>query len=376
MSLPSYQINVISNATGAVVTVLDMLSIYDLQYSRKLNDVGTLVAVLPSNADNYALFDWDTFIELYRTSPITGNLALEETYLVRSKHRFREGNEERLVIGAMSLNHLLMRRIINPADDPDAVDGYSVKAGAGDIVIADYVLEQAGASASLARQIPNLTITPANGAGTAVNISARYNNLFNKVQDIAFQSGVDFIIQRTSGLNLLFTVAKFGHDYTMSSNYPFAPWVGLNPARGNMQAPSLNIDRGNENNYVYTLGQGQGSQRRVYEAASSSVVLSPYNRCEFAKDARNVAQTNTDGLASSAFQALADERVPVEFEFTPTGIEPGAIYRLNWDLGDTVTAIWEDFNRDLRMLGVEIHLANGDEEINVTVGDQYSADAS
>jgi hypothetical protein len=45
-------------------------------------------------------------------------------------------------------------------------------------------------------------------------------------------------------------------------------------------------------------------------------------------------------------------------------------------LGDTVTAIWEDFNRDLSMIGVEIHLQGGDEEISVTVGDQYSADAS
>jgi hypothetical protein len=376
MGLPSYQISVISNTTGAVVKVLDMLSIYELQYSRKLNDVGTFVAVLPSTAEFYALFDWDTLIDLYRTSPVTGLLIREETYLVRSKHRFREGNEERLVIGGMSLNHLLMRRVINPADDPASVDGYSVKSGPGDVVIASYVSQQAGPSASAPRQTPGLAIIPADGAGSAVNITARYNNLFNKVQDIAFQSGVDFIIERTSGLNLAFKTAIFGNDYTKSSNYPFTPWVGINPARGNMQSPSLNIDRGNENNYVYALGQGQGEQRRVYEAASSGAVLSPYNRCEFAKDARNVEQTNTDGLASAAFQALQDERVPVEFSFTPTGIEPGAIYRQNWDIGDRITAIWEDFIRDLRMISVEIHLQGGDEEISVTVGDQYSEESS
>lgn len=376
MSLPSYQITVLSNTTGATLAVVDMIEIYELQYSRKLNDVGTFVAVLPSTAANYALFDWDTIIELYRTSPTTGQLMREETYLLRSKHRYREGNEERLVIGGMSLNHLLMRRIINPADDPAAVDGYSVKSGAGDIVIASYVNQQAGPSASAARQIPGLTVTPADGAGTAVNITARYENLFNKIQDIAWQSGVDFIIERASGLNFVFRTAIFGTDYTRSNNYPFTPWVGLNPARGNMQSPSLNIDRGNENNYVYALGQGQGEQRRVYEATGSSTVLSPFNRCEFAKDARNVDILNTDGLASAAFQALQDERVEVEFSFTPTGIEPGAIYRQNWDIGDRITAIWEDFSRDLRMTEVEIHLQGGDEEISVTVGDSYAADVA
>lgn len=374
--LPSYQISVISCTTGETLKIIDPLSFYSLQYSRKLNDVGVCVLVMPSSVDNYALFGWDNFIEIYRTSPVTGLLIREATYFTRSKHRFREGNEERLVVGGVSLEHLMMRRVINPAADPASTDGYSRKAAAADVVMAAYVNEQGGSLASAARQFPDFTVDPVSGTGANVDENARYDNLFNKLAKIARDSGMDFKIERQTGTTLLMTIARIGADRTQSTNYPYAGWVGLNPARGNMSSPSLQIDRTEERNYVYTLGQGQAQERRVYEAGTSYTSLSPYNRCEFSKDARNVSQTDDAALQQAALAALSEEQVVTEFEFTPTGIEAGSIYRLNWDIGDNITAIWEDFTQNLRVTGVEINLSDQDETISVTVGNQYDAGAS
>lgn len=372
MSLPTYQLNVLSVSTGQVVKVFDMASIYTLQYSRRLNDVGTLVAVLPSSLANYNLFDWDNFIEVYRTHPVTGDPVREETYLTRSKHRFREGSEERLVIGGVSLNQLLMRRIINPDDDPAAVDGYSTKSGPADTVMREYVLEQAGLSASAARQIAGLSVGLVNAIGTPTAKSYRYQNLFNCLQELAYEAGIDFYIERGALNALNMTIGTIGGDKTKVANSPFTPWVGLNPDRSNLLDPSLKMDRTEEENYVYALGQGQGEQRLVYESNSTAINLSPLNRCEFVKDARNIDKVDTDGLISAAITALNERRIVTEFTFSASTADAGSIYRQNWDIGDKVTATWDDVTEDVRITGVTIALNESNEQIDVTVGDQYN----
>src|SRR5688572_10089559 len=161
MPLSSYQVNVLDRITGAPLIVLDPTAFYTMRYNRELNGVGKLVITLPATDMLVELFDTrnylDNFIEVFRTDPANGELALEEVYMLRLNHLFREGNEERLVIGALSLNHLLMRRIVDPEDDPLSVDGYSSKEGPADSVMREYVIEQCGTSASVDRRYPNFT---------------------------------------------------------------------------------------------------------------------------------------------------------------------------------------------------------------------------
>lgn len=363
MPLPDYQLTVRDPFTGAVRTVLDGSAFDDCRYSRALNDIGIFSMTLPSDPDWPAIFTQDALIEIERTSPVTGFLQVEETYLCRLTHRFREGDQERFVVGGLSLNHLLARRVVDPADDPLAAGGYSTKAGPADDILVSYANEQCGPSASAVRSYPNFTVAVSNSVGTPAGRRLRYENLLEVFQDVANQSNVDFLTTRISSNILRLTVAPIGTDKSRSRNYPGSPFVELNPTRGNLSDPSLLSDQKKQQNYVYALGQGPGDQRIVYKLEGEDNHLTPFNRIEFTADVRMAERGDTTTLRTGARAALYEKQGIKEFTFKPTGTEPGNIYRQDWDVGDVVTIVWDDEFLDLRVRGVEISLDSGGETI-------------
>lgn len=363
MPLPIYQISLINPTTGEVNAIFDGPSFYDVKYSRALNDIGAFAMTLPADPDTIALFTLDSLIEVARTSPATGSLQVEETYLTRLTHRFREGNEERFIVGGLSLNHLLARRLVDPDDDPTAAGGYSTKAGPADDVLYAYAREQCGDLASAIRQYPNFSVGSVGSVGLSVGRRLRYENLLEVFQDIANQGGVDFLISRITGNTLRLTIAPIGTDKSKSRNYPFAPFVQLDPARGNLSDPSLLFDRREEQNFVYALGQGPGEQRISLKYSGLGIGDSPYNRVEFTSDVRSAERGDSTTLATGARGALFEKQAHKEFTFKPAGIDPGAIYRLDYDVGDILTAAWGNDSIDLRVRGVEITLSESGEEL-------------
>lgn len=363
MSLPTYQLTVRSPDDGSVRIVLDGQSFDDCKYSRALNDVGIFAMTLPSDIRWKDIFTLDALIDVERTSPLTGFLQVEETYLVRLTHRYREGDQERFIVGGMSLNHLLGRRIVDPADDPLAAGGYSTKAGPADDVITDYVDEQCGASASALRQFPNFTVASSTSIGSLAGRRLRYENLLEVCQDVANQSNIDFQVYRLTSNVLRFVALPIGTDYTRSRNYPLAPFVELNPVRGNLSDPSLLFDRKKEQNYVYALGQGPGENRILLKLQGEGTLDSPFNRIEFTTDVRSAERGDSQTITTGARSALYDKQAQKEFTFKPTGTEPGNTYRIDWDVGDSVTAVWDDEVIDLRVREVEITIDSSGETI-------------
>lgn len=361
--LPDYQLIVRSPEDGAVRIVLDGSAFDDCKFSRVLNGVGVFAATFPSDPDWSSIFTLDALIDIERTSPLTGFLQTEETYLTRLTHRFREGNQERFVVGGLSLNHLLARRIVDPDDDPLAAGGYSTKAGPADDVLTDYADEQCGASASTARQFPNFTIAASTSVGSSVGRRLRYENLLEVFQDICNQTNVDFQIARLTDSLLRLTVIPIGQDRRRSRNYPGAPFVELNPIRGNLSDPSLLFDRKKEQNFVYALGQGPGESRIVSKQQGFGIFDSPYNRIEFSYDVRSAERGDSTTLVTGARAALYEKQAQQEFTFKPTGTEPGASYRLDYDIGDLLTVVWDDVEIELRVREVEITLDPGGETI-------------
>lgn len=364
--LPDYQFVAIDPATGAVKQIYDGVALYDAIYNRPLDDIGALSMTLPGdNADLDNIFSLDTMIEVLRTSPSTGHLQVEDTFLVRLTHRFREGNEARYVIGALSLNHLLKRRLIDPDDDPTAAGGYSTKAGLSDVVMRAYAREQIGDLASAVRQVPNFSVGGVLGIGSPVGKRARYDNLLSVMQELALQGNMDFIVRRITGNTLRLTIEPIGTDKTKTTNYPFTPFVMFNPARGNLENPSLLIDRKEEANVVYALGQGQGEFRITSIVQGYGVADSPYNRIEFSQDIRLAERGEPQQLLTGALNALKENQIKQEFTFEVSGSAPGATYRLDFDIGDLVTAAWEDTSIDLRIRDVEISLSQSGEKMSI-----------
>lgn len=367
MSLPDYQLTVRSPIDGSVRTVLGGSAFDDCKYSRALNDVGIFAMTLPSDPDWTTIFTLDTLIDVERASPLTGLLQVEETYLTRLLHRFRDGDTEKFVVGGLSLNHLLARRLVDPMDDPLVAGGYSTKAGPADDVLIDYADEQCINPLDSNRAFPNLTVQPSASVGSSVGRRLRYENLLEVFQDVANQGGVDFLISRIVDNQLRLTVYPIGTDKTRTRNYPFAPFVELNPIRGNLGDPSLLLDRKKEQNYVYALAQGPGENRIVFELQGLGVNDSPFNRIEFTTDIRQAERGDSTTVATQARAALNDNQPIKEFTFAPSGVDAGSLYRVDWDIGDTLTCAWDDEVLDLRVRQVEITINSSGETITPTL---------
>ncbi|MEO8608916.1 MAG: hypothetical protein ABI690_13575 [Chloroflexota bacterium] len=365
MPLPDYQITVINPATGLTNWIYDGAALYDLRYNRALNDIGALALTLPSRTEMPSVFSLDSLVEVSRTSPLTGKLQVEDTYLTRLTHRFREGNEERFVVGALSLNHLLARRVIDPADDPLSAGGYSTKAGPADLVLRAYAREQIGDLASAGRSISTFNVGPVLTVGSGVGKRSRYENLFEVFQELAKQGGVDFVVSRIIGNTFRLTIQPMGGNLTRSVNYPFAPFVMFNPSRANLPNASLLYDRKKEANFCYALGQGQGDSRILTKLQGATLYDSILNRIEFAQDIRLAERGQTSQLLTGARDALREKQPQREFTFQPTGNQPGATYRLDFDLGDRVTAAWDTEEVNLRVTDVELGIDSGGETISI-----------
>jgi hypothetical protein len=370
--LPSYQIAVLDCLTGDVLQIFDSTAFYDLRYNRALNDVGALVLTLPFDSRLPEIFAKDNFIEVMRASPLTNSLQVEETYFCRLTHRFREGNDERFIAGGLSLNHLLARRIIDPDDDPLGAGGYSTKAGIADEVLRAFAREQMGDLASTIRQFPNFSIDLVPGTGVTVGMRARYDNLLKVFHDLAVQGETDFQISRLSANNLHLTIAPIGRDRTKTANYPYSSFTQFDPNRGNLSSPSLVLDSKKEQNLCYALGQGQGDTRIVAKVTGDSIADTPYNRIEFSEDVRKSDRDNSLYLFTAARKALRANQVDREFTFDPIPNTGGCVYHLDWDLGDHVTAAWDNMSVDIRITDVENQISTDGEQIHATLEALYN----
>jgi len=364
---PSYQVVIISPITGAIVALYDAQFPFDLRYSRLLNDAGIITLTLPYTAAVRAAFTLDCFIEVYRTNPLTGQLAKEDTYLARLFNRMRQGDLEQYIVTGVQLNDLIKRRVVNPADDPAAQGGYSVYAGAADTVMRNYAYYNLGPGASLLRQFPNLTIPTVNGTGNPVGYNLRYDNLYTAVfADATARGGIDFNIQRTTGANLELDIGVIGTDRRQSTNYPNTPYVGFDPKRGNLQDPNLLIDRKKEMTVVYELGSGQGTAQQSLILASSTVNDSPFNRIEFTDTAGNTAKGDTTTLLTAATASLKKNSGVSSFSYKLIEATPGNTYQQDWFLGDLVTVSYDEYVSNLRITGVEVFVSQAGQTVTPT----------
>lgn len=367
----TYQVTLYDTPSGDVLTILtlggDRTAITNLRYERVLNSIGVFQLTLPLTDPTAELFAvMDRLVEVTRF-PTPATPTCEETFLTRFVKRFIDEQDQGwLVIGGFNLNHLLARRVIYPEDDPLVAGGYSTKSGEATAVIAELVDEQAGPSASAARQTENLYSVQALGGGLTVGGRWRYENLFEVLREVADSGGVDFWVERTTAANFRFSSGVYGDDLTKTTNFPGAPFVVFSPEMGTMVEAALMDDRRDEATYLYLLGQGPEEDRDVYAASSSYIGDTAYNRIEVAEDARTVEDGDATQYLTQA-TSLLNERLPraeFSFELSPSAL---SAYRELWDLGDKVTVVFGDYEADYRVMAVEVELTADGERINPTV---------
>lgn len=369
----NYHVSVFDRSTGELLTILDTVAVYSLRYSRILNDVGKCVLEIPYTAANEALFTLDTFIEVYRTDPTNTTVMQKEgTYFARLFDRMEnEANEERFIIGGVSLEHLLWRRLIDYRDDPLGAGSYSTKAGPGDDVILEYIDEQCGATASATRQFPNFTVAASGSVGQSVGARKTFkDNLLKVCQELAEQGAVDFYLTRTDANNITASCGIVGSDKSKGTNYPDSPFVYLSPLRGNLGQPRLTYDRRKEGNYLYAQGEGGDENRTLSEFIATGTTDSPYNRIEFYLSKSSAEKDDPGQLQTAAIAKLEEKRAKIEFQFEPTATDPGNIYREDWDLGDILTVGWGMIERDVRVQEIDITVSSEGEVLNITLEEE------
>lgn len=374
MPLTDYQILLRSRVDGSIKTIFTPQQTYSVKYARKLNEVAATTIELPGDDTTQALFLLDDFIEIERRSPVTGNFEVEGTYFMRYLQRLLTDDQDRLVVGGRSLEHLFKRRIIDPDDDPGSIGGYTIISGPADALMHYLTLYNLGSSASAARQIPDLILNPVGGVGAVIGDKLRHQNLLETLQDFSSRGAVDFKITRTSGRDLEVDITHIGRDLTYATNFGLTPLILLQPEKGNLIDPSLTLDRIDEITMVYALGQGPGDRRIVARVGNTQVAASPYNRIETSEDFRNIDRSTGQNLLTAGEAFLIDEnRDMEEFDFKVDPQVPGTIYRQDWDIGDSVSVWWGEYKKDFRFVGIDVTLDDSGEEIEVDIREVTNA---
>lgn len=339
--------------TGNLLYQVDAAAVSAMRYGIELNAISKIALTVPYDAWLDDVIDVpDTLVEVSREQD--GAYYKEKCYLLRAFDMFYddETGVEQVVLGGMSLEHLLSRRHMRSSDDPIAAGGYITRAGEASEVLAQYAQYQIGSGASTERRIFELSITY---DGTGASSGGRYQDedtLFDVFDELSNRGNVDFEIMRQQSNKLLLKIGKIGEDKTVTSG---ATPVVFSRARGTLFKPRYNIDRSDETSVIVGILGGEVGNRTIFDTKNNEALADgDWNRVERPlvikreRDESALEALNKSQLELSKNQAVR------EFSFAIDAESSGSQYRRDFIVGDTITAIWRgDLREDLRVTGVE-----------------------
>lgn len=362
--MSNYNVVFRSIDTGEVLDIATAQDFIKLTYERVLNDVGEMVMTF--NGDKrfaQYLNELDTIVSIYRDN---GN-GLEEdaTFLLRYFNPELDGVNDIFVWQGYSLEHLLKRALVIPADDPVAADGYVTRAGDASIVMTRLVnYQRVTPQTNSSRALPDFGIAPfLTGFADAYIRVNEEDNLLKTLQDITDDVDIDFRVYRDTGRAFLFWAGTLGEDKTKNTNFPTSASVVFDIDLGNMIDPQLTIDRKTEITYGYLGGQGEGADRVFTEIASGRENDSPFNRIEKVYDVR--LEQTLDQILAEGRARLIQDRPARELNFTISPSNQNTRYKRDIDLGDTVTGVFRNVELDYRINKVTIELEGVEETIDI-----------
>jgi len=358
--------------TGRLVYIHTLTAVDQMAYTRRLNGVGAFMMSLPRALRQPVMLRKDALAQVYRSDPVTGQMREDGTYFLRSAEHV-PGTYDGLVIGGVSAEHLFKRRVYNPDDDPKVAGGFSTKSGPAVTVMREVVTEQMiSPAANPERAFPGIRLADI-GQDTSPDYPFRreigQQNVLDVLSDVAKATKLDFWlafdgIDTAGGYpKFVFHAGRRGTDRSKHS-HPAGPYVYLTPSSGNLVEPQLTLDSTEEANAVYVLGKGANGNRLVYrQERSAAVVESPFNRVERAVESSEA--DTLDELLAAASTALAEGEPQVTFSFVPLVTASGAIYQLDWRLGDVVTVGAYGYEMDARVTAVTVTLTGAGETVEV-----------
>jgi len=369
--IADYTVNIL-DSSGDTAALLDSKTLATLRFERKLNDVSVAQFTIPASHSAASLLSKHTWFEVFR-HPGTGVRQFEGTYMVVLLDKFVDDNGiERLIVSGFSLEFLLLQRVVDPRNDPLMAGGWSTKQDAIDSLMAELVYEQAGAGASAhgstpSQQVNYLTVVTPAGVGEIVPFRKAWDGLLSVLQELGSGDRMDFRIERDSGVSLKFYAEVMGADKTKTTNYPGNRFVYLTPKLGTITKPRLLQDWREEKTVVILLGKGAGNNREFFGSMASNVAETAYSYAAIVEDLRQVEDATE--YIEQAQSSLANHAAKKEFSFELT--HGAAYYHDLFDLGDVVTVAWDDYEKDMRVVGIKIDVSEGSEKIKPVLRGRY-----
>jgi hypothetical protein len=177
----------------------------------------------------------------------------------------------------------------------------------------------------------------------------------------------DFDVTRVAPVNWLFQTyyPRRGVDRTGAGT---AAPVIFALTHGNMSAPYSVFSRTDEVNSIIVLGQGDGVNRATTVRSDPLAMgASPWNMIEKTHDARDL--TVVSSLAQEGDAQLAALRATRHISFR--NIEStGTRYGRDYAVGDLVVADFAGFAQTKKIIGVEVTLSQGQENIRMHFDDE------
>lgn len=273
---------------------------------------------------------------------------------------------ENWLIKGLELKSVTGQRITEPPKGSDT-DNVS---GSAETVMKHYVHNNLFYPADIKRRIDQLIIAPNQNRGANLSWQSRYKGVDEELESISLLSNLGWNLSVDYDLKKWVFDVKSGKDLTVNQtdNNP----VIFSSEFSNVKSLNFSDSDLNFKNMAYVAGQGEGSDRRVYEMGESTGL----DRQELFVDARDVAELNNDeqprpesdiinDLTTRGEQKLAERRTELfleaqimtpiardEYEVEESFITPYQVveevtkktnvystfmYELDYDLGDKVT---------------------------------------
>lgn len=337
--------------------------------TRAVSDVGKFTLKIPISAIPLHLIRPDNMFQFWRAS-VGGQLKLWRVYFIRRWVFEMSGSDEYVTMAGPDTNELLRRRVVAAYQKSTQ----SKKTGLADNLMKAYLRDALSNAipptpTAGTRAWPNLTVQADVGLGPSVERSLPWHNLFTSASN-----GVIAVLAKTSreaGNEVFFDIVpkevsnnRITFEFRTSINQPGADVtdsVTFDTLFGNMQNPKLEFDYSDEENYIYSIGQGEGIHQKVvqvYDAARYSQSL--WGRCEGVADG---SQEGTTAALTAAGRSAVSAGRP-KISFTASALDTDATrFGLDWDVGYRVLAKYRGLEFKSLIRAVSIQINQGGETV-------------
>lgn len=349
-------------------------SFVSLTATRSINQIGSFTLNLPASFDE-SLLAVDRMVQVWRR-PTGGQLGLWRIYFIRKWRFATQGSKETIEVIGPDSNDLLRRRVIAAYSGDTTLATVGTNSPA-DLMLADIVTYSQSDSLlpvpiAGTRTWADFSIATPPSLGPAITktfplgaslLTRSGDGILPQIVNAARIEGGEVFYDVVPDVVTGSSVSFQFRTYTEQPGRDVSDKVVFAKEFGNLKDPSLEFDHEEDENYFYSGGKGEQSDRRVkqvYDAARYGA--SKWNRCEGFAQATNEAD-NDNAVEAFGNTKLAEGAPKVRFSGQPMDTK-GTRFGRDWDIGDKVKARYRRYETTHLIRAVTLSVdSKGREEI-------------